>query len=364
MAESRATKKPELGTCRTASKPATHWIDNLKPHIKTQNCVGWQALPPSPHQSTSFARTGGECSAGASSGVAPCHDPGTKGASVNSESLPPSHEGTEAKLTQFPKGFIAKHPTTYLQHSKRIVQLMSEGLHNGKAWKPEAFTRYNELEDQEAAPTVTVSQGGCTGATVNTTYGERGESGVGTLRERTCEKCGATESDWTKRKRFMLCTTGDIHPWVPSQSSSASEELTPSVNRDWWDKVWACFEQWQEIWKADRASYEKQYPVWLVRAAEEIFAFDMCDAWSWNDYVKAACVIIDRHFQASVSAPEPDAHLCELVKEMIDLIDGTVIADMNLNFLVQRWRNKAYRAWQSSRKGGGERTSENKEKKR
>ena len=41
------TQKPELGTCRTASKPATHWIDNLKPHIKTQNCVGWQALPPS-----------------------------------------------------------------------------------------------------------------------------------------------------------------------------------------------------------------------------------------------------------------------------------------------------------------------------
>lgn len=49
--------------------------------------------------------------------------------------------------------FIPERPTTFQQHQKRIAQLVSEEMHDGKAWKPEAYSRYNEIENQETVTT-------------------------------------------------------------------------------------------------------------------------------------------------------------------------------------------------------------------
>jgi len=65
-----------------------------------------------------------------------------------------------------------------------------------------------------------------------------------------------------------------------------------------WDKVHALLEPWQEVWAGDKAKYLGKYPEWMVNAAAELFAHDICDVWSWNDYVSAAAVIIDRHYKA------------------------------------------------------------------
>jgi hypothetical protein len=63
-----------------------------------------------------------------------------------------------------------------------------------------------------------------------------------------------------------------------------------------WNKVHGLLEPWREVWEGDRSKLSK-YPTWLVNAAEELFAHDMCDAWDWNDYVHAASVIIARHYK-------------------------------------------------------------------
>lgn len=64
-----------------------------------------------------------------------------------------------------------------------------------------------------------------------------------------------------------------------------------------WDTIHTMLENWRQLWHGDKASYGDKYPAWMLDAAAELFAHDMCDAWDWNDYVKVACVIISRHYE-------------------------------------------------------------------
>jgi hypothetical protein len=64
-----------------------------------------------------------------------------------------------------------------------------------------------------------------------------------------------------------------------------------------WAEIHSVLERWQKVWQGDKSKYTAQYPKWMVEAAEELFAHDMCDAWDWNEYVRAATVIIARHFR-------------------------------------------------------------------
>lgn len=45
-----------------------------------------------------------------------------------------------------PRPFEPKRTCTYQQHAARIEQLLREGYHDGKRWKPEAHDRYAKLE--------------------------------------------------------------------------------------------------------------------------------------------------------------------------------------------------------------------------
>jgi hypothetical protein len=82
--------------------------------------------------------------------------------------------------------------------------------------------------------------------------------------------------------------------------SEASREETPRS----WDKVLKLLEPWQEVWNGDRAQYEQQFPSWMLDAANELFAHDACDAWAWDEYVKAAATIIKRHYDAGAKASQ------------------------------------------------------------
>jgi hypothetical protein len=44
------------------------------------------------------------------------------------------------------KPFVTARPCSYQEHCERIKIMLAEGLHDGTAWKPEAHTRYAELE--------------------------------------------------------------------------------------------------------------------------------------------------------------------------------------------------------------------------
>jgi hypothetical protein len=97
---------------------------------------------------------------------------------------------------------------------------------------------------------------------------------------------------------------------LPIPLSNQPEPNDPEYNA-FWKELWHLHERWEKLWKADKAKYEAKYPKWMVDAATEIFAHDMCDAWSWNEYVKAATVIMYRHFSASESVSgEPPAPRC------------------------------------------------------
>jgi hypothetical protein len=85
-----------------------------------------------------------------------------------------------------------------------------------------------------------------------------------------------------------------VQPWHNAPATAAPSEERHSDA--WWAKVHALLASWQEIWQADKAKFTDSHPKWMVEAAEELFAHDMCDAWDWNDYVKAALVIIERHY--------------------------------------------------------------------
>jgi hypothetical protein len=50
------------------------------------------------------------------------------------------------------RGFVSNSPMGYQKHCKIIAQLLAEGMHNGEEWKPEAFSRYNELENTNPQP--------------------------------------------------------------------------------------------------------------------------------------------------------------------------------------------------------------------
>lgn len=49
------------------------------------------------------------------------------------------------------QGFIPQRTTSFQQHQERIAKLIAEGMHDGNAWKPEAFARYREIEDLQLA---------------------------------------------------------------------------------------------------------------------------------------------------------------------------------------------------------------------
>jgi hypothetical protein len=72
-----------------------------------------------------------------------------------------------------------------------------------------------------------------------------------------------------------------------------------------WDTVHELLEPWQKVWAGDRDKFAADYPLWILDAAAELFAHDMCDVWVWNEYVKAAAVIIARHFKPELVERAP-----------------------------------------------------------
>jgi hypothetical protein len=94
-----------------------------------------------------------------------------------------------------------------------------------------------------------------------------------------------------------------------------------------WDTVHELLEPWQKVWSGDRAKFEADYPAWIVDAAAELFAHDMCDAWVWNEYVKAAAVIISRHVPLSPTLAE------EKLQAEIDRLNDEIKRRDNCSFI-------------------------------
>ena len=120
-----------------------------------------------------------------------------------------------------------------------------------------------------------------------------------TERPERCPSCNSDLRSWVNRN----CATGP-GPW-----HSVSEVKPPAQDRDkpeFWHIVHGLLEPWQKVWAGDREKFDAEYPQWILDAAAELFAHDMCDAWAWNEYVSAAAVIITRHFNA-----QPPAALIE-----------------------------------------------------
>lgn len=84
-----------------------------------------------------------------------------------------------------------------------------------------------------------------------------------------------------------------------------------------WKTINALLEPWRKIWEGDREQFKRTFPSWVTSAAEELFAHDLCDAWAWNEYVKAASVIIARHFAARPQTAEQSAD--RPIKELCDI---------------------------------------------
>ena len=88
----------------------------------------------------------------------------------------------------------------------------------------------------------------------------------------------------------------------PVVQEAAKEGATPNECR--LGKSSTPLKPWQEIWLGDRQKFEAKYPDWVLDAAAELFAHDICDRWAWDEYAKAAAVIIKRHWLAA-QAPLP-----------------------------------------------------------
>lgn len=70
-----------------------------------------------------------------------------------------------------PKPFAITRPCDYFEHSRRISIMVSEGLHDGAKWKPEAHSRYAELETQDLSrPALNPEQ--------MQTFSSRGDAGI------------------------------------------------------------------------------------------------------------------------------------------------------------------------------------------
>lgn len=89
---------------------------------------------------------------------------------------------------------------------------------------------------------------------------------------------------------------GEFITPIPVVSPLREGRRDAEVDQVDWDTVHALLEPWQKVWSGDKAKYADKYPDWMVDAAAELFAHDMCDAWGWDTYVSAATVIISRHF--------------------------------------------------------------------
>jgi hypothetical protein len=91
-----------------------------------------------------------------------------------------------------------------------------------------------------------------------------------------------------------------------SQKETENREMTASLRPQSaepnWEEVHSLLDKWEKVWNGDKAKFTATYPQWIVDAAGELFAHDICDKWAWNDYVRAAAVIIARHAEAYARA--------------------------------------------------------------
>ena len=109
-----------------------------------------------------------------------------------------------------------------------------------------------------------------------------------------------------------------------------------------WDKVHALLEPWQEVWKGDKIKFAAKYPEWMVNAAAEIFAHDICDAWSWNDYVAAATVIMSRHSGAARGTPQVEAGIQRIIQKCEQYWNESGIGDAEVHAALEYISREAH----------------------
>lgn len=139
------------------------------------------------------------------------------------------------------------------------------------------------------------------------------------------------ERVWLAEDGTVFClkhlSSVSAHGFAPHEPAPAEqprrvtqEELNEMRTNDQppnldWDKVHALLEPWEKVWEGDKNKFTGQYSQWMIDAAGELFAHDICDKWSWNDYVAASTVIISRHYAAA--QPSPDAAKVEEIAREI-----------------------------------------------
>lgn len=125
---------------------------------------------------------------------------------------------------------------------------------------------------------------------------------------------GYSQGEWYDNLYQDRATSAAANSWHAALRESAREAPSNKSGRfveSDQEKIWQLVEQWAEVWQADRAKFATQFPAWMVAAATEIFAHDYCDAWNYNEYVSAVCVLLNRHFERE-SSPEAPSHIeCE-----------------------------------------------------